>query len=1300
MSARRATWRTFAPILVLASALVLLGSPIFLFAQPGAGRPLTVAGTQSDLAPVPAPASRRFWDTPPRSGVTTFFGDRQVTWPGRDDQIRVIIQLADPPVAAYRSRLQTSSPRLAEAEQNQVRAYAEVLQMHQQQVIKSIQQQGIAVEVRRRYSYLFNGLAVSTKLGNAERIEQLPQVKAVYPDYERRATLDESVPLIGAPQVWQMKDARGQAVTGQGIRVAIIDTGIDYTHPDLGGDFGPGYKVVGGYDFANDDADPMDDHGHGTHVAGIVAANGRLKGVAPDAQLLAYKVLNAQGGGSLSDIIAAIEQAANPDGDPTTDDAVDVVNLSLGGPGDPDDPDSQAVDAAVDLGVVVVVAAGNDGPGYQSVGAPGVARKALTVGASDKTDHLAAFSSRGPIHKSWAIKPDVVAPGVMITSTVPVTGELGAPSRYRSLRGTSMATPHVAGSAALLKQLHPTWTPLDIKAALMNTAEDLGVGVYDQGAGRIQVDRAAMTPLLVAPGSLSFGLPLLTGHNPATATLTVTNVSAQVLTATASVTTVLWSQAGLEHPLERPVAYPYARLNVSTLTLEPGLSTTVAVTLTVSDEAPGGYYEGRVTLRTEDEKSMVAVPFAFAVLSQVTIHVLDEYGEEWINPREGHWDAPSNVVYLRRMPEADVLISNTSGDQKVPTTLYVPGGDYNVYVMGRLGHYDHLISPGLVPRWPFALAQSIFVPRNGVQDFYLSVTDTRAYTLDTTTVEGLPLAVGWWLVSYNRPYKNETLGTGAGSGSSPGHLLPLAQFPTSLTFLLADTLPGDSFTMVIEGYGYSPHYYRFRTLNASRLTVEGTPPAFDYRYDADEAYYLAWDYARLDANTPKTFSYKANEVSRYDVRYESPGPVNDPWLEYNTYMSSGDAMHYLPDPIAFVLPLAAGLQRTLYVRGPFAYTYFADHVNNDRMFHKEFYVPDWTRTYTATTDLYVVVPNPDSVLPLSTENRRLVLGAGPLWPRVTFDNTAFAIRVRHPILSGVQGEMAYLTNDPTIKVLRDSVTVYTRKLAESIILPYPMRIIPIDKAGAYQVTITQTSQSAISWENSIHAGFTLPAPDMNPPVVTDFQMPQRFSPGQPITVTMTVTDAQSGIRSVEMRYSANNGHNWIPLTATPVGNTYVAQIGTTTAPTISLAFTVTDHMGNYLAYMTMGAALREIPVTLAVSLTPDHIPLTDMPLTVHISGTLRDGNGEPLSKAAFPIPFYVNNQFVGYIRDLVQREAYTFETGTIDFDWTLVPTELASKHGSLPVKFVFDLGTYARQEVAVPLDFREARRIYLPLVLR
>jgi subtilisin family serine protease len=349
--------------------------------------------------------------------------------------------------------------------------------------------------ITRELHVLFSGVAATVDSSVIGEIRRLPNVAAVYEDAQVHASLNESVPLIGAPTVWST-----YGVNGAGVKVAVIDTGIDYTHPDLGGCLGVACKVAGGYDFVNGDNDPRDDHGHGTHVAGIIAANGVLKGVAPGVTLLAYKVLNESGSGFASDIIAAIERALA--------DGAKVANLSLGGPGDSGDPTSQAIDNATAAGMLSVVAAGNSGPSYLTISSPGTARTALTVGAADKSWVMASFSSRGYVTdgNDFVMKPEVVAPGVSILSTVPSTGMLGNPTRYAALSGTSMATPHVAGSAALLLEWNASLSPQDIKNRLAGSARSIGQDPFTQGAGAIDLVAAFGLPILASATNVSFGV--------------------------------------------------------------------------------------------------------------------------------------------------------------------------------------------------------------------------------------------------------------------------------------------------------------------------------------------------------------------------------------------------------------------------------------------------------------------------------------------------------------------------------------------------------------------------------------------------------------------------------------------------------------------------------------------------------------------------------------------------------------------------------------------------------------------------
>jgi hypothetical protein len=343
------------------------------------------------------------------------------------------------------------------------------------------------------YVLTFAGASIAIPPEAAAAVRALPYVAKLHPDLPVHAYSEPGIYKVRAREVWTDLGNRGE-----GTVVSIIDTGIDYTHPAFGNGFGPGHRVMGGWDFVNDDGDPMDDHGHGTHVAGIVGADSpELTGVAPAVRFLAYKVLGATGSGSTSNIIAAIERSADPNGDGDTSDRADVANLSLGGSGGPDDPSSRAVDGATALGVVVVVAAGNAGR-FHSIGSPGAARSAITVGASDVNDFITSFSSRGPNSKTLAIKPEVVAPGAAIRSAYPG-------GRYTSLNGTSMAAPHVAGAAALVRSLHPEWSPERVKSAIVNSSAQIGSEVMARGGGRLDAFSAAESTSWISPAHISFG---------------------------------------------------------------------------------------------------------------------------------------------------------------------------------------------------------------------------------------------------------------------------------------------------------------------------------------------------------------------------------------------------------------------------------------------------------------------------------------------------------------------------------------------------------------------------------------------------------------------------------------------------------------------------------------------------------------------------------------------------------------------------------------------------------------------------
>ncbi|HEY2386777.1 MAG TPA: S8 family serine peptidase [Candidatus Binatia bacterium] len=409
----------------------------------------------------------------------------------------VIIELTDAPIARA-ARAGAS----AAAQRARVRSDVLALELANR-AARGLPTPRSAEVLRYEYRIVANGFAATLLPETIRALASHPDVHRVVPDRPVEAILDVSVPLVRAPEVWSDFGYRGAGAT-----IAIIDTGVDYLHPDLGGCFGPGCKVVGGFDFVNDDADPMDDHGHGTHVAATAAGDGLLVGVAPDAHIYAYKVLNSGGSGSDSTIIAGIERATDPDDDGDTSDHVDVISMSLGGGGDEDDPLSLAVDAATAVGVLSVIAAGNSAH-YFTIGSPGTARTALTVGATDDTDQIAGFSSRGPTTLDFLLKPEITAPGVDICAArLPGSfpGRECIDDAHISISGTSMATPHVAGAAALVRGYFPSLSPADVKAILEHGAVPLGLNSTTGGSGRLDVRAAFDVRTALVPSPVNVGI--------------------------------------------------------------------------------------------------------------------------------------------------------------------------------------------------------------------------------------------------------------------------------------------------------------------------------------------------------------------------------------------------------------------------------------------------------------------------------------------------------------------------------------------------------------------------------------------------------------------------------------------------------------------------------------------------------------------------------------------------------------------------------------------------------------------------
>jgi subtilisin family serine protease len=545
------------------------------------------------------------------------------------DLVEVVVTLPQAPLAEAILRDRSLAAATTTHHRLNLRAPASVsylrgLASTQRSMQARIEQAIPGVSTHWHYGVVANGMAVVLHRSDLARLSSIAGV-TVWPSVTYHALLNRTPQLIGAPTVW------GPTLTtaGQGIKIGIIDDGLDRTHiffDPTGYTYPAGFpkgntaytspKVIVARSFAPATPKwkyaslPFDPQysDHATNVAGIAAGNhdtvaaldsGKFKvsGIAPSAYLGNYKVLsmptdNFGLDGNSPEIVAGIEAAVR--------DGMDVINLSLGEPEVEPSRDIVvlALDHAADAGVVPVVAAGNDGAGGGSISSPANAPQAITVAASTEGDNgpadvIASFSSTGPTPISLEQKPDVTAPGVDILSSLPRNTWSA-----HDWSGTSMAAPHVAGAAAVLKQRHPTWTVAQIKSALASTGDPVHavggaeVATTREGGGRIDLPRADNPLIFTDPVGLSFGLVKV--GETATQTLGVTDAGGGPAPWTVTVA---------------PQSAPVGATLTAAPTVVPG--TPVTVTLTVAADAAEGTSTGFVTLtRGTDVRR---VPYWFRV---------------------------------------------------------------------------------------------------------------------------------------------------------------------------------------------------------------------------------------------------------------------------------------------------------------------------------------------------------------------------------------------------------------------------------------------------------------------------------------------------------------------------------------------------------------------------------------------------------------------------------------------------------------------------------------------------------------
>jgi hypothetical protein len=741
---------------------------------------------------------------------------------GANGHVAVMIELATPAVIAAPNIPSSLSPR-------QQVAAAQAALMPQLAALNA--------QVLFQTSLVYAGVAVTIPADQLDRLRALPGIARV-------AILTPKLPsdvFPSTPDGARPAVAAVAAATGQGMRIGLIDRGIDYTHADFGGPGTPAAYLandptiiepgsfptakVDGFDFAGDnydagsttggdtpvpDPDPRecnqpDAHaGQGTSTAGLaaglgVAADGTpyqgpygpgvdlstlrvAPGVAPEAKLYALKVFGCHGSTTL--LTQAIERAVDPNGDGNPADHLDVLILSVGTPfGSDDDPDAVAVDNAVRAGVVVVVAAGDNLETFYSVNSPASASLAIAVGATDASGGIAAFSARGPQRGNHALKVDIAAPGVNVQSAATGTGVAAAASS-----GTAAAAAQAGGAAALLRQLHSTWTPAQIKAALINTATPINAPPSLAGGGQLNLAGLDSVGLLAHGadgGGLSYGAPWVSAAWTATRTLQLENTGDANSSVTLGATTVATETGVTLQPPAGPISIPAHSVAQATITMtiDPsGLEFSPdAATATTQDSLARHYlaeHGGSITISSAGSGNGVRVRPAHAAHFASVDFYLDNL------LLDSSLDSRDVASYISTTPGAHIVKLRKPGASPQSTPIFSApvslqdGHDYTLIVVGRPGELGIVTADENAPAPPpagqalihFVNANRVGVNWNiGPLDVYLDgVLQVPALAVGATSAY-FPLAAG----------THEALFFHAGANPALGHAVAHKTFVAS-----------------------------------------------------------------------------------------------------------------------------------------------------------------------------------------------------------------------------------------------------------------------------------------------------------------------------------------------------------------------------------------------------------------------------------------------------------------------------------------------------------------------------------------
>ncbi len=1096
-------------------------------------------------------------------------------------------------------------------------------------------------------------------------LKKNPNVKKISYDRPVKVVLDTSVSQINADDVWNFLDENGMPITGNGMEIAIVDTGVDYTHADLGGCFGEGCKVIGGYDFINNDNDPMDDYGHGTHVAATAAGNGVLKGVAPDAKIYAYKVLSASGSGSASQVIAGINRATDPNNDGSSDDHVDVGSMSLGADCGtaysydcgPDDDQSSAVDASTAAGVVWVIAAGNGGRSGLTtigrIGSPGTSRTAITVAAACKpsqvgtyskcTEEIASFSSRGPViwNEIDLKKPDISAPGVLICAAEyddAWSSSRCLDDKHVAISGTSMATPHMAGAAALVRQAYPYYSPELVKDLLKSTAKPFPNLTYnDQGAGLVDVLAAIPEgtnfPSKANPTNWQVSSNPTQKYSTSQQKFVVTPKDTSVSTLTININ----------------MSIPGVTLTSDKATLNVADLANASFNLTINvdnDVAKSGAYFGRIIL-IEDEVIKGSIPIYLTITPTIEVSPQSlDYGIDV--PSASSWTSEEKVITVKnkRLDSSQTITLTSSLPEGVSlqapsSVLVAAGSQQNISTSLYINNNSEV---------PLGVYYNTLFVSNSLSSFTVSTKFAKMYLLRVNNIdtEGYPplISVRGDKVTF------EWESPGDFYLDEPGNYDIIAEYDWNVVIFREEVLVEEAFTEVnfsrkdatlsvktiptsyngsalfkdkgmrvwmLDGPGFF-NFYMLLVSNESQMDLilsdYFSPFSNKYKYNI----------LKMESQ-PKTnfhaFGIQFEGLSNNITQANTPSELKSVNLSLDTYNQSGKLIGIIYSKYLSSLSSVGGYTYTsndsFWLSVPVRQTVYAYAPPSPQENFLFKYIDYTTQDYSSV--YFSAEENPrrwygyekDGLLP-QMENKQLFVGLGPTYWSAKMDNNALNISIKPYPTAYYSRKNVLLRQDYSYisypefgyNLLKNGAIVFSGNFSsfrgyegESPFLYYKkptIAFINLTSAGKYELrTAFNYFVKNITQKGQVSSFFNTSLEDPNPPAFKRFYQylnnvrSEVYSPSGTNSFELEIDPIGGTVAGVEASYS-QDGSTFTPVTVSSLGdNTYKFNLPSGLSfEDLTVRILAVDSSSNGLIY-TFGAPASIVNISQQYSLSVNSV---------------------------------------------------------------------------------------------------------------